>query len=185
MTPLPLHSLEFSLSGNGMIPCTGEPVSFELSGEAAELVDCELVRNAAAAVLHYFRHELKRASVSPEEFSAALERVLHEFGLTHLEAGSGEKPGQSPLAKADLRTLIGEDALELVFFQRLRLELRRQLAPEPNVVCFHGLRSCVKQLAGAQRWSPRCQTLHDRIVDFLRSSLSAEPLGKPCGLVVH
>ncbi len=156
----------------------------QVTGEAAALLDAELVRNAAAAVLHYFRQELKRESISAAEFSAALETVLRGLGVTHLEADGGDGRSAAPLAETDLRSLVGE-GLELFFFQRLREELRRNLVRSPRLVSFHSLRPCVMQLAGARRWSPRCQNLNDRIVDYLRASLSAEPISRPCNLVIH
>jgi hypothetical protein len=183
MTPLPSNSLVFKLDGDALIPCNGDAIAFELTGEAAELVDAETVRHAAAAVLHYFQHELKRATVSAAEFSTALQTVLHNLGLTRLNAAAAGEAGPRSQAEVDLRLLVGE-GLELVFFQRLREELRRHLGPAPDLVRFHGLRPCVMQLAGARRWSHRCQHLHDRIVDYLRTSLLAEPRSQPCNLVI-
>ena len=49
---------------------------------------------------------------------------------------------------------------------------------------FHGLRVCVKQLAGARRWSNRCELLQDQIVDYLRGCLTAETKENECALVV-
>ncbi len=184
MIPLPSGSLVFKLAGDGQIPCTGQPVSFELTGEGASLVSAELVRNAAAAVLDYFRYEMKRSSVSVGEFTVALETVLHGLGLTHLKAAMATGAAGGGVGPTDLSTLVG-DGLELLFFQRLRAELRRQLAPAPRLVRFYGLRPCVMRLAGARRWSPRCQALGDQIVDYLRTSLRAEPIPWACGLVVH
>ena len=184
MIPLPSACLVFKLTGDGTIACTGQPIAFELTGEAAPMVDAELVQNAAAGVLHYFRMEMKRTSVSVGVFSAALETVLHGFGLTHLKTAVAGESGQPCHVESDLCLLTG-DGLEMFFFTRLRHELRRQLGPSPSMVRFYGLRPCVMQLAKARRWSRRCQTLHDQIVDYLRSSLRAEPVNTPCGLVIH
>jgi hypothetical protein len=180
MTPLPSSSLVFELTGEEKIPCTGQAVCFELAGEGASMVSEDVFQEAAAAVLHYFREELGRASVSAQEFSMALEVVLHSLGLTQITAA----PGKAALAETDLLDLAG-DGMELLFFQRLREELRRQIRPSAGIVRFKGLRPSVMRLAGARRWSPRCQELHDRIVEYLRSSLQAEPSGQPRGLVIQ
>ena len=74
---------------------------------------------------------------------------------------------------------------ELLFFPRLRHELRTQLRQSPRVVRFRGLRGCVKQLAGARRWSHRCEKLQDQIVEYLRGCLTAEPEQNECALVVE
>ncbi len=50
---------------------------------------------------------------------------------------------------------------------------------------FEGLRGCVKQLAGAQRWSARCEQMQGQIVSYLRECLTAEPEQKNCALVVE
>ncbi len=167
-----------------MIPCTDQPVRFELAGEGATLVSEEVFQEAAAAVLHYFRHELGRCAISAGEFSTALEVVLHSLGLTQVKAAPEAGWPAEPPAETDLQEL-AEGGLELVFFQRLREELRRQLQPSPDVLRFRGLRPSVMRLTGARRWTPRCQDLKERVVDFLRCSLQAEPIGRPCGLVIH
>jgi hypothetical protein len=53
------------------------------------------------------------------------------------------------------------------------------------VLRFHGLRGCVKQLAGARRWSVRCEQLRYQIVEYLRQCLTAEPEQNDCALVVE
>jgi hypothetical protein len=184
MTPSRSDCLVFKLAGCDPIPCTTDSVHFQFVGEAVEMVDAELLRNAAAAVLHFFRTELHRDFVPVAEFTAALEKVLHGFGLTHLKAAAPCEKEAPQVVETDLCALVS-DGLELVFFQRLREQLRRSLEPAPRVLHFHGLRPCVKQLAGARRWSHRCQVLNDQIVDYLRTSLSAEQVGRPCGLLVH
>ena len=60
-----------------------------------------------------------------------------------------------------------------------------QLRQSPRVVRFRGLRGCVKHLAGARRWSPRCENLQDQIVGYLRECLSNESRETECRLVVE
>jgi hypothetical protein len=169
------------------IPFSAEMLSVELLGESARMFDSEFVRHAAKAVFHYFKHDLAKQTVTIGEFTTALEKVL--VGFTR----SAKKQSQLPSAKsprvlrADLRRIASESGkgCELFFFPRLRDELRAQLHRSPEVVHFRGLRGCVKQLAGAQRWSPRCQTLGDQIVEFLRHCLTVEGKERECGLVVN
>jgi hypothetical protein len=52
------------------------------------------------------------------------------------------------------------------------------------VLHFRGLRGCAKQLAGARRWSARCELIQDQIVEYLRGCLTAEPEQNDCALVV-
>jgi hypothetical protein len=67
----------------------------------------------------------------------------------------------------------------------LRNELRVQLRQSPRVVRFRGLRGCVKQIAGARRWSQRCEQLQDQIVEFLRQCMNQETEKAGCALVVE
>src|SRR2546426_6652684 len=176
--------LMFQMSAGDAIPCSAELVTVELIGDAANLLDPDLVRNAARAVLHYFKVELEKNSVSVDEFSRALANVLRGFGLSVKSTAKAEPPRR--ISEADLRQLACESGkgFELVFFPRLRDALRQQLGQTPHVVRFKGLRGCVKQLAGARRWTGRCQQLNDQIVAYLRHCLGAEPIGQNCSLVV-
>jgi hypothetical protein len=180
-------------SGEG-IPCSAETISVELVGENASIFDAEFIKQAAGAVLHYFRDELGRQTVTMAEFSLALESVLSGLKLAaqkkDAEAAADAKlvkmePGAC-VVQSDLCRLATEtdNGGELVFFPRLRDELRTQLRQSPRMLCFRGIRGCVKQLTGARRWSGRCQSLHDQIVEFLRSCMSREDAAVDCALVV-
>jgi hypothetical protein len=159
-------------------------------GDGAQLIDPEVVRHASAAVLHYFKHELQRQSVSLGEFVQALEKVLRSFGLSVHADSPSQPPPQLPaltVLESDLEELASNathHGFELLFFPQLRKELRRNLDQSPNILRFHNLRDCVKQLAGARRWSRRCQSLQDQIVDFLRSCWETEPARRSCALMV-
>ena len=170
-------------SGEG-VPYSAEMISVELMGDTASLFDPEFIKHAAAAVFHYFRDELGRQTVTIAEFSLALERVLRGFNLA-----ASRKDSDQPVPRvvlSDLCRLVTESGkgCELFFFPRLRDELRTQLQQSPQMLCFQGIRKCVKQLVGAQRWSNRCQTVHDQIVEYLRSCITVERRGINCALIV-
>jgi hypothetical protein len=173
------------LSNGESLPCSAECVTVELIGSAAELLDPALIHEAAAAVLHYFRHELGRTAVSVGEFSEALEVVLRSFGLTVKSVGDAAP--EANIVELDLRTMACESGkgYELTFFKRLRAELHEQLRLAPQVVRFNGLRGCVKQLTGARHWSRRCQQLNDQIVEYLRLCWTGEPGTRQCAMVVE
>jgi hypothetical protein len=172
-------------SGEGF-PHSAESLTIEIIGETASMFDAEFIKQAAGAVLHYFRDELGRQSVTMAEFSHALENILRGFKLAAaVEPETGESAPR--VLKSDLRRLVAETSNggELVFFPRLRDELRSQLGKTPQMLCFQGIRPCVKQLAGARRWSQRCQALHDQIVEYLRSCMLCEQPAAACALVVR
>jgi len=179
-----LHSnyLLFQLANGESLPCSAEMITVEIVGETGVPFDHDLLRHVVASVFHYFKCELERETVTAGEFSFALEKVLRHLGCT-LPVGSPD----TEISEADLGRLAGEtgDHLELFFFPRLRDELRLRLRQSPRVLRFRGLRGCVKQLAGARRWSNRCEALQDQIVAYLRECLSAEPEPARCALVVE
>lgn len=195
-----LHSdcLVFETPGGDSIPCSAEAVSVELLGDSAAVIDPEIVRNAAAAVLHYFRVEQGRETVTVGEFMEALKTALRGLGLNLSEAAEPAAattttieateavPVAARVTEMDLRTLAAESGttFELSFFPRLREVMGEQLNRSPRVLRFIGLRSCVKQLTGARRWTHRCEALSDQIVLYLRECLSSRPPGRGCALVV-
>ena len=161
-------------------------ISVEVLGEASEWLDQEFVHQAAKAVFYYFQHEMGRKIVTVAEFSAAMENVLRSFKLNPVPQGPVTAP-QPQIHEADLSRLAGESGAEceLFFFPRLRDELRRLLQLTPRVLRFRGLRGCVKKLAGARRWTGRCQNLQDQIVAYLRQCLSSEVTPTEFALVVE
>ncbi len=181
--------LEFELSNGEKIPCSAEVVTLELLGSALEFVERHVIENAAAAVLHYFRHELGKTSVTLGEFTAALESALRALGLNVVcesNPGQSAPEPQTSVAHSDLRVLASQSGkcFELGFFSSLRLEMQDRMRQAPDVMRFFGLRGCVKQMIGARRWSPRCQQLSDHIVDYLRGCLARENSGQSCHLLV-
>src|SRR5689334_23924713 len=175
--------LVFRLATGESLPLSAEMVSADIMASGPQAFDREFVDHAASAVFYYYKVELGRQTVTLGEFAETLEKVLKGFKL--------ENPG--PAAKcrlhvqeADLSQLAESGGgCELFFFPRLRDELRHQLKECPRVLRFRGLRRCVKRLAGARRWSTRCQCLQDRIVEYLRECVSAEKREKEFALVVE
>jgi hypothetical protein len=183
MMRLKKDCLIFQTNCGQQIPCSAEWVTLELIGDAASLVDPDLVQHAAAAVLHYFKEELHRQFVSVAEFAAALERALRAVGLSIFAEA---EPGPLRVLDSHLPELMksaGQNG-ELFFFPQLRQELRRQLEESPQILRFNGLRPCAKQLAGANRWSPRCENMSDQIVDYMRTCWQSDTRSRSCTLVV-
>lgn len=186
MIALNSDCLLFQLSNGESVPCSAEMITVEIAGGAEGLLDPEMLKHAAASVFHYFKDELGRESVTVGEFSVALEKVLRNLGFAIRTAGTDPETAKA-IAETNLDLLANEsgDSLELLFFPRLRDELRNRLRQSPRMLRFHGLRGCVKQLAGARRWSSRCEQLQDQIIEYLRQCLTAEPAQNECPMVVE
>jgi hypothetical protein len=185
MIALHTDCLLFQLRNGESIPCSADMIAVEIVGEANGLLEPETLRHAAASVFHYFKTELAREAVTIGEFSLALEKALLHLGYTI----HAHEPPPQPVetGDTDLARLVNESdgSLELLFFPRLRDELRIRLQHSPRLVRFRGLRGCVKKLAGARRWSNRCDQLQYQIVDYLRGCLTAETTQNDCALVVE
>ena len=169
---------------------SGESVAFSSDAIAVEIVDetngdldTFTVKQAANAVYHYFKHELGRQSVSVADFAQAMEKALDGFEISIVSAK--EAAGSMQVAETDLCQVADRSGFELDFFPNLRRELNAQLRSAPQVVRFKGLRGCVKQLAGAKRWSARCVALQEQIVGYVRGCLSADAADAKCVLVVE
>ena len=184
MIALAENFLVFQLASGENLPFSSEMVSIELMGEAASDFDPEFIQHAAASVFHYFKHDLDRQTVTVGEFAEVLEKVLQGLGLQVQSADTTVTP--TAPAEADLKLLAREsgEGCELVFYPRLRDALREQLRRSPGVIRFRGLRGCVKHLARARRWSARCESLREQIVEYLRRCLTAEVREARCALVV-
>ena len=187
MIALQSDCLLFRLASGESIPFSSEMISVELMGDTAGQFDPELVRHAAASVFHYFRHDLGRETVSVAEFAEALERALRKIGfrIRSTETDPPSPPAHDPVP--DLRLLAHESgqSLELFFFRRVRNEIRLQLRQPSGLIRFRGLRGCVKKLAGARRWSARCEKLQDQILDYLRQCVTSEAGQTGCALMVE
>jgi hypothetical protein len=185
MIALRTDCLLFELSNGESIPCSADMIAVEIIGDANGFLEPETLRHAAASVFHYFKVELGRDAVTIGEFSLALEKALHHLGYSiHAHAAADNS---SEIAATDLGQIASEsgNSLELLFFPRLRDELRVRLRNSPRIVRFRGLRGCVKQLAGARRWTNRCEQLQDQIVEYLRGCLTADTRQNDCSLVVE
>ncbi len=182
MIQLRTDCLVFETSA-GAVPCSAEQVAVELVGETVGWLDPEVLRNAAAGVLRYFREDLGRTSVTVHEFAEALARVLRGLGVEVIPAEDSLPPQDT--VELDLRQFAVESGagFELAFFARLREVMAERLALTPKVVRLTGLRSCVKQLTASQRWCPRCRTMSDHIVGFVRRCFE-EQVGKTGGSLV-
>jgi hypothetical protein len=189
MIRLASDCLLFEMTTGETVPLCADMISVELSGSSTSIFDPEFVKQAANAVFHYFKQDLGRTTITVAEFADALEGVLRGFGFAAQQdqPAPPPPPNQPRDSESDLRLLACESGkgCELFFFPRLREELRSQLRDSPSTLRFRGLRGCVKQLTGAQRWCPRCRKLQNQILEFLRHCVSAEGGEVKRGLLVR
>lgn len=197
----------------GFIPCSVEQLTFELAGSAADQIDPEWLKQAAAGVLHYFKNELGQTHVTVPEFAEALARVFQGLGITaeisaepgmaksdpadsNSTSGTQGNPTEDPAAalaaeakvwRADLRKIAAESGKlgELEFQRRLRQTLEDAFAAEPEAVEFSGLRGCVKQITGRKHWCPECRKWEEWLLDLLRSWFGQRASGRRVSLLIR
>ena len=176
--------LMFQMPSGESVAFSSDAIAIEIVDEAEGEIDANVVKQAANAVYHYFKHELGRQTVTVGEFSQAMEKALDGFEISIVSTQKHRAP--SGVVESNLCTIALESGrgFELTFFPRLREELRQQLRTSPNVVRFTGLRACVKELTGARRWSRRCTVLEDQIVGYVRGCLNTDAANSGCMLVV-
>jgi len=184
--------LFFETERGNCIPLSAEMISVELTGQTAGEFDSEFLKQASAAVFHYFKVELGRQTVTVGEYAEALEKVLRGFRRSAppenvVPGPTAAPPRADEVFHSNLDLLAHESGMgcELFFFPRLRAELRRQLQNRPRVLRFHGLRNCAMRLAGAKRWGRRCGQAQEQIVQFLRECASAEAGPAQLSMVVE
>ena len=164
-------------------PCSAENITEELLGDSINLIEPQTIQEALKAIVHYFREEHEYSSVSVDEFSCALSKVLQGFGF---DVVFDEDPrGHLHIEKTDLRKLatLANACGELSFFHQLRNEVRAILRRSPNIILCNGLRDCVKQIVGADRWCSRCRRMHRQIVSYLRTCLDQDSR-RDCSLLI-
>ncbi len=181
--------------GGHYIPCSVEHLTFELAGNAANQVDPEWMKQAAAGVLHYFKDELGKSHVTVDEFTTALTKVFQGLGLT-AEVSTIPLPVPAPeeavvtpqvVWRGDLQAIAVESGElgELAFQKALLSQLTAALESGPQTVEFSGLRGCVKMITGRKHWCPECRKWSDWIVDLLRSWMSEKAGHRHVSLVVR
>lgn len=189
MIQLRADCLFITQNGGMTIPCSADEITLELVGSTASSLDPSLLKQAAAAVLHYFRDELGRETVTAPEFAAALGRVLAGFGLAVevSEVKAAPKPEPEAPRAHDLRLLASDAGKlgELAFFPRLHAELVQGLNEPARWVEFRGLRPAVKQLLGRKHWTNGCRELEERIVTTLRQWWEVHGASSGRALIIH
>ncbi|MCU0789188.1 MAG: hypothetical protein MUC91_13560 [Verrucomicrobia bacterium] len=176
--------LMFQMPSGESVAFSSDAIAVEIVDETEGELDANMVKQAANAVYHYFKHELGRQTVTVGEFAKAMEKALDGFEISIV---STQRPRTaSSVAEADLCKIARDSGrtFELTFFPRLRDELKLQLLSSPNVVRFSGLRDCVKELTGAKRWSSRCAAMEEQIVGYVRECLNTDAAKAGCMLVL-
>ena len=110
------------MANGEQVPFSAEMISVELVGETTRWIDPEMAYHAAKAVFHYFKQELRRQSVTAEEFAVAMEKVLHGFS----QKGAKVPEVKASVMESDLLRLAREAGVgcEMLFFFIFLIDFR-------------------------------------------------------------
>ena len=85
--------LMFEMPSGESVAFSSDAIAVEIVDETEGELDVHMVKQAANAVYHYFKHELGRQSVTVSEFAQAMEKALEGFEIAIL-------PGRSSFSLA-------------------------------------------------------------------------------------
>ena len=146
-------------------------VSIHRVAERVGNADWWLAESIAAAI-HVYAVKTRSDGVIPSaEIEGIVTMVLSTLGY---EAISHAYGGSTNRVAIHLNKLTGQEsaAFELEFYQRLDRELGAAASRRLLVMEVNGLRACVMQLRGTQRWTMSCRKLAEEIVDYVRERVA-------------
>lgn len=154
------------------IPFSADTLAEELVEQLGAAIEPEIVREAAESVVHYYREDQSIDMVRLTDFVDAITQALQSLGFDiAIDVDQPVIKEPKMVSESYLGDWISEPGCfaELMFFPRLRDSMRCLFESDPEVVRITGVRSCVKSMASARRWSRRCQQLHDQVVLYLHA----------------
>jgi len=134
-----------------------------------------------AAAIHVYAVKTRSDGIIPSaEIAEIVTMVLSTLGYEGISHAYG---GSTNRVAIHLNKLTGQEsaAFELEFYQRLDRELGAAASRRLLVMEVNGLRACVMQLRGAQRWTTGCRKLAEEIVEHVRERVArVRPLQAAC-----
>ncbi len=135
--------------------------------ERAGHSDWWLAESVAAAV-HAYAIKCRSDGVIPSrEIVEIVVAVLSTLGFEKISEAYAGDEHSAAIHLNDLAAPTGA-AFELDFFRRLDVALEAAANHRLSAIEVDGLRACVMQLRGAQRWNSGCRQLAEEIVEYVR-----------------
>ena len=138
-------------------------------------------KQVAGALLLFLREEEHPPVLTVEAISRIVKKVATQLGAPGLAAFFSPLP---PRALISLASLAHESGMELVFFQRLREAIHRELIPTVGFIHLYGLRPCIKHLCGSATWGKRCVQMQHELIDHIDSQIAKTSLPDPIEILV-
>ena len=145
------------------------------AARGAHVPEC-FADDVLSGILSYLKNHYQEATIECGELIARIRRALTDVGLgimaNHVEH-------RSPPVRINLPELVSQagGSFELGFFQLLQERFRSASRHGVGEVVCTGLRPCVLQLAGRERWGQPCELLEHEIAAFLLAEVQLLPRG--------
>ena len=141
--------------------------SLQQAAAIAGHTDSLLAESVASAVYLFARDGTPDATIDVAEIAEIVLAVLSMLDSKDIARAYAQRRQWAEI-RLDRMAASTQTGFELEFYHRLDRELRTLTDEELELVQLRGLRSCVMQLQGAQRWGLACRSLADDIVGFVR-----------------
>ena len=135
------------------------------AANAAEVPEW-LAEDVSKGVECYLKNHYPGTVIEVGDLFERIRSTLQNLGLTDLADHLDESPPPIKISLTELARKAGP-GFELGFFLMLRRQFQSAADGGARELVCYGLRSCVKKLATAKNWSPRCRKLEAEIREFL------------------
>jgi hypothetical protein len=150
-------------------------------GERVGQADWWLAESIAAAVHVYATRCRKNGVISCCEIAEIVGSVLSMLGFEKLSAAYAHDRRRLAIHLGDLVQRVGA-AFELEFFRQLDRALGAAADRRLAVLEVDGLRECVMQLRGAERWTAGCRRFAEEIIEYVRERVARLRPSRATGL---
>lgn len=186
MISLPAELPFIRVSQENLALCEPEWLQGTLEDAAdAASVPAWLAADVSKGVETYLKHHYPGTVIEMEDLFVRIRETLNHLGLTDLAEHLSEEPPPVRISLSDLARKAGP-GYELLFFQLLKRQFRAAASQGVRHFVCYGMRTCVKRLTEAQKWSPRCRKMEEEIREFLleeHRTLSAQ--NPPLSLAIN
>ncbi|MCB1232450.1 MAG: hypothetical protein KDN19_19535 [Verrucomicrobiae bacterium] len=136
------------------------------AANAAEVPEW-LAEDVSKGVECYLKNHYPGTVIEVGDLFDRIRSTLHNLGLNDLADHLDDCPPPIRISLTELARKAGP-GFELGFFQLLQRQFHAAADGGARQLVCYGLRTCVKRLATAEKWSPRCRKLEAEIRDFLQ-----------------
>lgn len=125
-----------------------------------------IVSDISRGVENFLANHYKGTYIDSEDLFTRIAKTLSSMGLAHIAARIDRTPPPVRISMSELARRAGS-GYELLFFQLLSDSIHSAVASGPQRVELHGMKSGIRRLMGARRWSERCELLREELNEYI------------------